>query len=98
VAESYFVPYVSAVAGDGSVYLWYILNLFYNVCRSGRAIQGMGLDYSDDGSWVRLPFKAWMFVLAFLCGVFYVGRGFATGSSTFQGVLPNVSGTLTHFT
>jgi hypothetical protein len=39
-------------------------------CRSsGRAVWGAGLDRSYTESQVRIPLKAWMFVLVFLCCV-----------------------------
>jgi hypothetical protein len=36
---------------------------------SGRAVWGTGLDRSHTGSRIRIPLKAWMFVLIFLCCV-----------------------------
>jgi hypothetical protein len=42
------------------------------------------------GSWVRIPFEAWMFVYVY--SVFVLGSGLATGWSPVQGVLPTVYG------
>jgi hypothetical protein len=36
---------------------------------SGRAVWDAGIDRSNTGSRVRIPLKAWMFVLVFLCCV-----------------------------
>jgi hypothetical protein len=43
---------------------------------TGRAVQGMNSPAPKLGSWVRMPFKAWMFAFILcLC----VGSGLVTG-------------------
>jgi hypothetical protein len=66
---------------------WYI----FNILLLGRSQWPLGLrhELSSLGSWVRIPLKAWMYILCVYV-VLYVGRGLATGRFLVQGVPPTV--------
>jgi ribose/xylose/arabinose/galactoside ABC-type transport system permease subunit len=49
--------------------VYFILDLITLITSGGRSRGHAGLDRLYTGSWVRIPLKAWMFVLVFLCCV-----------------------------
>jgi hypothetical protein len=72
--------------------VFFRLNFSISNIRRSQWSRGLSHELSSLGqklgSWVRIPFEAWMSVCIY--SVFVLGSGLATGLSLAQGFLPNV--------
>jgi hypothetical protein len=92
VSNAWIVGYFAALSMS-KLQRWIMGMVKYELSRS-QLSRGLRHEPSSpartQGSWVRIPLKAWISVHLFCVCVLCVGSGLATGWSPIQGILPTV--------